>query len=686
MVRWTAVALLVLAAGLTGWLATSYTTARGLRLSVWTNPAWRGEPEDVRLVRHLDYSPGSRRNPVALPDRSSASLDGWLVAPRGGPYEFEVESDDPVWLEVDGKAVIQGRFGGPTMSGTLRLAKGPVSFRLRVRHDSGASRLEVRWRPPAGYMALVPLPPVMVHPDKPDPGPAVPLPLRVGPFLLLGLALLVGVAGPLSRGLRRLRTDRVLRGRVAVGAALVALTLGVRFIDLSGAGETSDEWAYSIAGRIYVSNVAHGYFQSSYWHTNEEHPPIGKLVYGLVAHVFGTDEYGPLRAAAALMAALTVLVTYLFALRFMGVWPGILAGIVLALLPTFVAHGKVAALDAPSALLFTLAIYLFVRALFTAEGQNRWYLLAGLVASLAFATKFSNVLLLVFLMGLHFASQWRNISRRGRIEMPIAVYLLPVLPGLVLLAVWPWLWVEPFGQLVVTLKHWSYPIEEWFLGRYRQPPWFYFPVCFVATTPALLLVPFGAFVVQAFRRRSFTDAVLLLWFATPFLWTLSVLKQDGVRYIYTMLPAFALMVGSGTLWLLRRDWMRPVAAGAIALYLGWQSWTVHPFYLDYFSEVVGGPATVYKRSWFDVGWWGEGLSQAYEHVNRTAAQGATYDCVGVVNHTVDALRPDLRYSPVRPDYLIKGYLTPQGEVMDGYVEEARVEAAGAPLVIVFKRR
>ncbi len=685
MVRWSAFTVLLIAALGTGFLAVRSTTQRGMTMRIYDNLRWSGEPSVEQVVEHLDYGPRLRRNPVAVPDRSSVRLDGWVMAPRGGTYDFLIESTDDAWLRVNNKTIVTHRRGKEFSKGSVRLTKGFHELRIQTRHRRGDSRLRVQWRLPSGYMNMEALQPIFVQPVEPVRGPALPLAMRLGPVLLLLLAGLVAFGPAVVRFARSFATDQARRRRVLLGATLFVATVGVRCWDLNGAGETSDEWAYAGAGRIYVSNMAHGYFQSLYWNTNEEHPPIGKYVYGVVSHLAGTDSYTPLRFASAVMAGFTVLLTFMFGTRFIGGWVGFFAGLILVFLPPFIAHGKVAALDAPSVLLFTLGVYLFARAI-TAEGhQNKWYLAAGLVACLAFATKFSNATLFIFMMVLHFAHEWRNIRRRGILELPISLYILPALPMIVLLIVWPWLWREPFGQLVTTLQHWDYPIQEWFLGHYRQPPWYYFPVTFVATTPAVLLVGFGAFFYTAWKRRSFTNLIVLLWFLTPFLWTISVLKQDGIRYIYNMYPPLALMIAIGADVFIRRVSWRPFAAIGTAVYLAVQCWTVHPYYLDYYSELVGGTGTVYDKSLFEVGWWGEGMDKAYEFVNEEAESGATWDVIGVVNHTSDMLRDDLVYDPESPQYLIKAYISPREVQRKGYTEVFKVEVASAPLVIVYQR-
>ena len=414
---------------------------RGATLRVWNNPQWDGAPVRQATVRHLDFGEDFAPNRFTLAPQTSARLEGWLYAPRGGAYDFAVSSQSATWLRIDGKTVLAHRRDRSETRVTTRLAKGYHLLRIDVQHRSGESRLQVKWRLPSGYMKLTALPPVFVRPatidaageaEPPTRGP-LPLAQRVAPALLVGLALVVLFAPWVARRLTKLR-DAGSRRRFGLGILVFAGALGVRLVDLNGAGETSDEWAYSGAGRIYVSNIAHGYWESAYWHTNEEHPPIGKYLYGLVSHLSGTDSYSPLRATAAGLGALTVLLVWRLGVRYMGGRAALFAAVVLALLPAFVAHGKVAALDAPSAFLATLSAFLFIRSfdfagrLDQAAARNGYLLGAAFVASLAFSTKFSNVLVFFFMVFVIIADQWDRIRRRGIIEVPLAVYALPILP------------------------------------------------------------------------------------------------------------------------------------------------------------------------------------------------------------------------------------------------------------------
>ena len=657
----------------------------GVAMREFKNTDCAGEPEAVYPMHDLDLGHRGRRAARPFPEHGSVELVGWVFAPRAGEYGFRVEGPDETTLRVDGRPVLRKGRKQAGAEGTVRLAQGFRPLRVTLRRDGGPTELRVSWRLPAGYMDMEAIPPAYLRPGHQPPARvAVPLWQRLVPPVLIVVGALFLVWPAVRRRIQALR--RLDRRRVVlVGAAVVALGLGVRLVDLSGAGETSDEWAYAMAGRIYVANLLRGDLHADYWHSNEEHPPIGKLLYGAVAYLSGTDNLGPLRVASALCGALTILLTYLFGLRFLTPFAAQTGALVLALLPTFVAHGKVAALDSPSALLFTAAVYLLVVAAVARDRQNARLLLATFVASLAFATKFSNVLVFGFALALLLLVEWERIRLEAHMRLPVAVVAMPVLPGLVLVACWPWLWTSPFGQLIKTLQHWDYGIHEVFLGQARQPPWYYFPVVFLATLPALLLLPLGAGVVRVLRHPSRIGLILLLWIVTPFGWSLSTLKQDGIRYIYPVYPAVALAIGVGLESLLRRAVARRVAMPVLAAYLSWQCATVHPYYLDYYSEVLGGAGTVYRLAWFETGWWGEGLDRAFDWLNANAKAGDTWSLESGVTHTADLVRTDLRLSTVRPRWVVRVPTFRDDEHLDGYVEAHRVEAAGAPLALVLRR-
>lgn len=60
----------------------------------------------------------------------------------------------------------------------------------------------------------------------------------------------------------------------------------------------------------------------------------------------------------------------------------------------------------------------------------------------------------------------------------------------------------------------------------------------------------------------------------------------------------------------------------LVVYLAVVCARIHPYYLDYYGEHVGGPARVASERSFEIAWWGEGIGEAMDYVNRHAASRA----------------------------------------------------------------
>jgi hypothetical protein len=174
--------------------------------------------------------------------------------------------------------------------------------------------------------------------------------------------------------------------------------------------------------------------------------------------------------------------------------------------------------------------------------------------------------------------------------------------------------------------------------------------------------------------------------------------MDGIRYVYNIFPAFSILTGAGMVilgrWIqsgvLKRpgthEWAIPATIGLFGIYLAAIDAWIHPFYLDYFNEAVGGPGTVFRRRMFETGWWGEGLNKTIPFLNAEAPKGASYALKGLVNHTMEDLREDLQKVDSDADYIITTEIDPNTKPPDGYDVAKIVSVGGAPIVEVFKHR
>lgn len=652
--------------------------------------------------------------PSPLDRLARSERDGWVIHegswhfPRGGPYILGYEAGAEARLSIDGRRVAAGA-GRQTVRRVYE--PGVVGVRFEVRAGAeGVTRL--LWHPPGRRGPLEYVPPSSLAPEPPDRAVfgrwagAAPVDGLVSGLIAL---ILVALCVYLARGVIARADRRVLLW----GVIAAALALGVRLWDLDGAGQTWDEDVNWSAGRNYVTNWLALDFRPGSWEWNQEHPPVMKYIAGIGAQ--WADGYDPARALSALLVALGCGLLVPIGRRLFSLRVGALAGVAAALSPHLIAHGKVVGHEAPTVLWWALGIWLALRAhdapagsLGSAPEADRAgrdplpgrLAVIGLVVGLAVSSRFVNGLLgvlagAIMLVMAPPGRRWRTLGLGLAIAVPVAL--------VVGVAVWPRLWDAPIAHLQeawATLRRPHAP--EPFLGRITStPPRYYFAVYLVATAPAGLLVGAALWLARAVRRgRAELRATLImsLWLVVPMIVALSPVRQDGVRYIMPCLLALALAAAAGldaaASWAatsLGARGRRVFAglAGLLVIYLAVTSARVHPYYLDYYGEHVGGPAGVAERKWFEVAWWGEGIADAIEHVNRHAPEGARVYKRCVEPSHLTWLRADLwareAQRPEQADWLVvyqpawRHCPVPAGATL---VHE--VSAQGAPLVRVYR--
>jgi 4-amino-4-deoxy-L-arabinose transferase-like glycosyltransferase len=605
--------------------------------------------------------------------RPDGSFTGRIHLPRDGRYVFGCQCD--ATLTVAGKTVRAGQDGRP-----VDLFAGTADF--AVKAPRGARLL---WHPPGRRGPLEYLPAAQLAPDPPG---GVSLD---GAIAVAIVVVVVALAVFLAR--HRLRAALTIHRSLAIGAAAVfVVALGVRLWDLGGAGQTWDEDVNWAAGRNYVSNLVALDFAQRSWVWNYEHPPVMKYVAGLGAHL--GDGYGPARALSALMVALGCALLVPIGARLWSWRAGVAAGAIAALTPHLVAHGKVVGHEAPTVLWWTLGLWLCLRA-FDGDERHlaRRFAGIGVVLGLAVFSRFVN-LLLAPLLGVALLASAPAHLRRRTVALGLAV--LPVVALAVGFLLWPRLWSDPIGHLGEAWEKLSKPHSpEPFLGaRTAEPPRYYFLAYLYATAPLGVLVGVGAALARFAARRTEWRAtvIVLALFAVPLVAAFSPVRQDGVRYVMPSVVALALLAGAGldqlATWL-RHPRAYPALLGAAVLYLAIVCARIHPYYLDYYGEQVGGPAGVARTRSFELGWWGEGLHEATAYVAAHAGPGDRVhrECVEAVH--VAWFHGDawahLERDAARADWIVVQPALGPCRIPGGFDPVFTARAQGAPLVRVYRR-
>ncbi len=382
-----------------------------------------------------------------------------------------------------------------------------------------------------------------------------------------------------------------------------------------------------------------------YWRINHEHPALVKSLFAAGRH-FLHDRWHLLpepgtayRVVGMGFSALMLCVTYLWGAWACGWRGGLMAALLLALIPRVFYHSHLDCFDVPVTAMWLLTAYAYARSLGLGPGRRQlgWCLTAGLLYGLLLNTK-HNAWLLPFALVPHaLLSEWgavRDGLVRFRLRFPLALWLmLTIGPGVFYLS-WPWIWHDTFERLVAYVQfhtaHVYYNME--FLGvTYFRPP---FPRSYpwlmtFATVPliTLTLASAGLFValprlwralraqLQASRTTHPHDETSheALALRHELLWLLAIVVSyapwfsntspifGGTKHWLTAYPFIALFAGAGFIQLcqrlsaaiqhLRASRFMPIeGACAAACLLGPLSMTAnaHPYALSAYTPLVGG--------------------------------------------------------------------------------------------------
>lgn len=575
--------------------------------------AWLATPP----LDHLAVVAGEPGDPPGTTARA-----GSIFVARGGP----------VILGFQSTGVARLGFAGQDLRGA-----GDVTRRWIVPHGAAAIRFAA---PPGARLVWSPVgrrgdPEYVPASSLASAAPASAVFDRPGTAWLDGIvaagSLAITVASLALLARRRLAA--VPRDTWLAMAIVLVAGVAVRWIDLGAAGQTWDEDVNWSAGRNYITNLVGLDFAERSWQWNYEHPPVMKLLAGIAAQF--ADGYGPARALSAIWIALGCALLVPIGARLFRPRVGVLAAAIATLLPPMVAHGQIVGHEAPTVLWWSLGALLALGAhdylspddrKATRELRVRLASI-GAVVGVAIASRFINGLLGALCAAIVVAQappRWR------RETIVSGAWILPLTAIATIWAVWPRLWAHPLASLAASLRKLATPhAAEPFLGAITSHPGpHYFVVYLAATLPLAIAAGAVLGAVRLVRRRDRSALITACWLLAPLGVAASPVRQDGVRYVLPCLPALALIAAAGFDQLAVWARLRHAFAGTVAATVAYLALTlsrVHPYYLDYFAEQVGGAGRVAARGWFETAWWGEGVDRAVAYVNAHARSGARVD-------------------------------------------------------------
>jgi Dolichyl-phosphate-mannose-protein mannosyltransferase len=255
----------------------------------------------------------------------------------------------------------------------------------------------------------------------------------------------------------------------------------------------------------------------SYWSANHEHPGLIKSLFALSnlylqksRHLFAMEGTS-YRFPGMVLAALAVVLVYLWGTEARGRVAGVASAVALAAMPRFFYHAHLACFDVPIVTMWTLTAYCFWRSLRARSWRSAWPILTGVAFGLALDTKHNSWFLPIFAVALIVARE--VLHRAGaaidppsavdkaafsasRARSLIALGAMALIGPLVFYALWPWIWHDTVARLqayaAFHLNHEYYNME--FLGQnYWKPPMprAYAWVMTAATVPGITLLLFA---------------------------------------------------------------------------------------------------------------------------------------------------------------------------------------------------
>lgn len=231
-------------------------------------------------------------------------------------------------------------------------------------------------------------------------------------------------------------------------------------------------------------------------------------------------------------------------------------------------------------------------------------IITGLCLGLALASKFTAVLLLPILVIL--------IVFYRRQKLPVADFFILTFSAVFFLAA-----CYGFGDFKYYFSGLGRILpggditqgrSAFLIGKYSLTGWwYYFPVAFLIKTPLPLLILIGIKLFkyvgtrQALSLPSLKSEFFLLVPILIFFLTACLSKVDiGIRHILPIYPFLFVWVGSitkGVEGSRVQGFKRRTKFMILFFLLGWYLWgtlKIHPHYLAYFNEAVGGPKNGYK--------------------------------------------------------------------------------------------
>lgn len=497
---------------------------------------------------------------------------------------------------------------------------------------------------------------------------------------------------------------------------LISANLIISLLSAAQNSITMDEVVYLSVGHLIV--------QRELFYINPEQPPFPKVISAIFSSRLNprlpesgvyVSQFWRLnreivheltlwgRVPIIILGPILILLCYFFAARLYGVRAGLLAAFFASLEPSLVAHQKMITGDYPFAV-FILASLILFSELFK-KFRFSSLLALGLSIALAFASKFTAVLLIPYLvLGLLILSATKEspfhkvegikfFPRLSTTQSKLIYGALILLASAIIafFVIWalynfrigrpvdsitrgtsisiqrkieegdrttkallPWLyknWPAPeyvLGLFKIAIRAEGHP--AYFLGKISETGWpAYYPFTFlVKTSIPLLILFFISAIIAIFNFKKLDGREIWLWLCWLFGMAFFInSKVDlGVRYILFLYPISIVLMSKLAVEKYFSKQAVRLAISTSAIWLIVANVKAFPNYISYFNELVGGSKNGWRYLADSNLDWGQGLIQLKQLLDKHP-EITNLHCsyFGAINPEYYGIKCDYLYAP-----------------------------------------
>lgn len=372
--------------------------------------------------------------------------------------------------------------------------------------------------------------------------------------------------------------DREAIARIISVTLVMCLAAGIRVWGLNQIGFNTDEAVYSgQAAAIAQVPVLREIFP-----VFRAHPLLFQFLLALLFN-FGVSDLAARLLAVAIGVA-TVFIVYRLGSLLYGEYTGVLAALILAVMPYHVVVSRQVLLDGPMVLCSMLTLYLLAR--YALTGNPIWLHAAGIGLGLTFLAKETGIILIGAVYSF-FALSRDIFVRLQDLIISFVLMVLMILPFPISL------WLAGGSKVGQQYLIWQ---------LFRRPN--HTADFYLTTVPGqigiLVILIAIAGLLLLWKERSWRERLLLLWIAVPIVF-FQIWPTKGYQYLLAIAPPFAILAGRTLIrWLwvqnpfsrnkqMSTTWIRALMGGILIITLLSSSWqTIQPATTGAFIAGTGG--------------------------------------------------------------------------------------------------